>query len=1156
MFTQKISDQLFTTVPAARDLSICCLVLPSASDSTEISFTDAFQNSGLSASFVFLPKTATPTSENGAAFVAAVLSEVKNQQQERAILWANDPAQIATDTTAFVGLSKNGSQTTTGIQSPKDQPHIIIGKDPTQIALTGNALTIGVPGQALFNFDNVKAATESNGIDTLTLDFEGPQQGQLRFTVDLAHAVIKDKYQMGFQQHIRVDDTTVVTQQFPFAEPDNQMIRFSGSAHPMDIDNALFDPFADTTTTNIESAYQSRVTYLNFTGQNADDSTTVFNSFYRTIFGKKVQLLPVGDNARLLLTKSSDGSLYLSPEGAFTLQIEGALADQVFDLMGGLHGAEFFSFRPKIEGGYAGDQIRFVGRQPALAPVFPFPEASPLNPPIDPTAPLLTKEMMTSWATLAVGGEGGELFYVAQPRGAALYGIDEIVTPVADDLLGHVSPGYSVQSSTSVSYPLLPYAGTTPATAGERFDEDEVQDFEFMVIAPVRRDLIGPALQQSSSGALRVRKNLTGDGSYTVTNPNGVLIEIKTNNGGSVWQEILIGQSGENVNEISFVQPTDEVQQAFQNGSLFLVATNPAKLGGLASDGASSGAVFKNSVTIGGWALSAEVGQNDYADYTNIVLFKGRKGKIFDENPANSLVANPGKWTQAGDFSSPVTRDNPSTPDDSQLSVLSNWLQQYCAEGVAKASNDDDPEAKKYFAKFKKIVTDPNWQGMLILRMTTQFPDDLIGLKAGITDLDAFYAHHFGIAISKIKKDGQSIVMKEPSAMFGLIYYEDPDFVAPAEGEKVQPVAPETTGFYDFRLLTLKVLFENSAIKYFESFAQLTVDKLFEMPVQGMGANGNPFHTLVLRGSYQDNNGQPVYSLGTDGDYSFLFDSNIFNKIELTSAKLLTRTAAGDGGENVCWFALSGYLDFLQLEDPTLKTPFDILSFGIENGDDPETPRKGLRFHNLGIEMRFSTPDDKTFTFKSNEIRFDLARSTAREKSLYKGFALDLNSLIEGRKDDDPVKKGFLGVSTDIDLAGVRGKSWYGLKYRANLGTPGELAGKINLDAYIVVAWATSSKGDGAVNAFVGLELPGTGGGAKLLDIQNVLKLSIGRIQLSYLSTDNAFLLMLNEIALKFLGLLKIPPGGSTNFFLFGNSNTVKDATTLGWFAMYKKQEA
>ena len=85
------------------------------------------------------------------------------------------------------------------------------------------------------------------------------------------------------------------------------------------------------------------------------------------------------------------------------------------------------------------------------------------------------------------------------------------------------------------------------------------------------------------------------------------------------------------------------------------------------------------------------------------------------------------------------------------------------------------------------------------------------------------------------------------------------------------------------------------------------------------------------------------------------------------------------------------------------------------------------------------------------------------------------------------------------------------------------------------------------------MQLPGTGQGAPLISLQTVLHLSIGQVGLQYASsadgTRHGFLLMLDEIAISFLGLLKFPPNGATSFYLFGDpSGTGK---SLGWYARY-----
>jgi hypothetical protein len=184
--------------------------------------------------------------------------------------------------------------------------------------------------------------------------------------------------------------------------------------------------------------------------------------------------------------------------------------------------------------------------------------------------------------------------------------------------------------------------------------------------------------------------------------------------------------------------------------------------------------------------------------------------------------------------------------------------------------------------------------------------------------------------------------------------------------------------------------------------------------------------------------------------------------------------------------------------------------------------------------------------FEAGETRFDISTSTPRAKSLFQEFGLQLSGLVSGDKDAAPA---YLPVIGDADFSGVDGSKWWGLRYQLDMGTPGALAGDVGLTSTLITAWTPTSSAADSYEAFLGVELPGTGGGAKLISLQNVLKLSIGQIVLT--TVTGAFVLKLTDIALRFLGLLKIPPSGSTLFYLFGNPAGTGSPSGLGWYAMY-----
>jgi hypothetical protein len=387
-----------------------------------------------------------------------------------------------------------------------------------------------------------------------------------------------------------------------------------------------------------------------------------------------------------------------------------------------------------------------------------------------------------------------------------------------------------------------------------------------------------------------------------------------------------------------------------------------------------------------------------------------------------------------------------------------------------------------------------------------------------------------------------------------LIHYEDSAFVEPAPSEAVAPVLPDQSHDYDFILLSLKALFARSAVQSFESYAQLTISGLFGAPVTTMGGDGaNELNTIIFSGSYQDSGGTPTYGLTSSADCTFAFANNVLQRVEITGAQLTTRQV---GDPVISWFELQGYLDFACVNGP--GGSFDVFSFGNET--NVQDMRKGLSFAGLGIQMSFHPalqPADpapynsKQLTFQSGEIRFDIATSTPRRCSLFQEFALQLNGLSSGDDQSAPSAAGYLPVIGEATFSGVDGKPWWALSYQLDMGTPGALAGDVGLHSTLLTAWTPTSSGASGYEAFLGIELPGTGGGASLISLQNVLKLSIGQIRLTVV--NGAFLLMLTDIALRFLGLMKIPPNGNTLFYLFGNPAGASGPSGLGWYAMYQK---
>ena len=70
-----------------------------------------------------------------------------------------------------------------------------------------------------------------------------------------------------------------------------------------------------------------------------------------------------------------------------------------------------------------------------------------------------------------------------------------------------------------------------------------------------------------------------------------------------------------------------------------------------------------------------------------------------------------------------------------------------------------------------------------------------------------------------------------------------------------------------------------------------TANRLFAAPIDHMGPGGNGYNTIIMDGTYQNNEGKPVYNMSTDKVWTFYFDSPVLNKVEITGAQMNTVNA-------------------------------------------------------------------------------------------------------------------------------------------------------------------------------------------------------------------------------------------------------------------------
>lgn len=1067
------------------------------------------------------------------------------------------------------------------------------------ILLTANA---GVPVVTLDGPSQPNQTTPHS--PNATLHFDGVALGTFRFDVEISQPSLIDDLNMGFQLVVPNPDKNSTNKNavpylaayLPLAEKGSPStsVAFTGQVNVVNTNNLLPD---------------AAQTAFYFTGQSfkgGDGSITVLQSFYRSNFGQKVSLVPAINGAMpaalvinpgTQLTSLQNGFRF-SPQGDFLVRIEGVDAGKPAAILCGLSGTETISFLASTASQPTGQRIRFQSGMRANAPKFPLEPVSPVGPPTDPKTELLNDKYRTSWASFlapsGIDGTGGH--YAASPKGAELFGSD---TGTSDTgALGPKDPGVSLPADASVAFPMVPLAGFVAGQGLQDITTDELELLLQQIVAPTRKARInagqdaGAVRKSASSDHTLMPSTVKSSATLTsTTTPTGFMTRYGS---GGDWKQLLLSQimpDGVLTRQMGFTALDAALQAAFQTTDQFLIVANNAHLGTFTdpasqtpplhvfmppappADQIEDTQYFFNCIDIGEWSFTAKPGVNNrYGNYSDVMIVKGLKGKILDMKDGvvqdASLLKSPDKWTMKDIFATP------DPGDVSQLIPMSDWLIDYCVQAYEKRDNP-------YFAKFAKIITDPNWTGVLILKAgIAKVPEDIQGILAGVDDLDDFYAHHIGIDIGQINaSDPDDIQQKETTSMFGLVYYVDPrydDSLAPHTIPPPDLAAPE-----DFTLLTLKALFENSSIKKFESLAQMVLNTLFGAKVRQMvdvlpdGPQVNKNNAVLLEGGVQKNGDTTVYSLFSKWPNQYFLANNALTSVEIDTAEMSTRDSGATSGVSVSWIGMTGFMNFAIVPENTDEDlpAFDVFSYGPET-DAQDTLRQGLNFANLGLQI--STPIappqsgdslESALELIEAEMSFNSSGSYARDKSLYKSFQMELLGLVSGTAsgDDktDPASLGYLPAVTQYNLRGVGSGGWHGLNFKLNLGTPGALAGKVNLESNLMVAWADDSGAtaqDTTLKASVGIQLPGAGSGGELFSLQTVLKLSVGMVQLFYspASQDNpeeqpgGFMLLINQIALKFFGLLKVPSSGNTAFFLFGDPK-VGDSTGLGWFAVYNK---
>lgn len=976
-----------------------------------------------------------------------------------------------------------------------------VAADATNFAFTFTAPSAARPIQLLASWGS--AAVDSASAATLPLDDN--LAGSLQFTLALT------------QQNLV--DLDVSLRYFYAVPPDPT--KPTAPALDFLLDSLRYPLFSAgiTVYANVDPlAWQNPArTFFAFNGADAGQSgagaAPAIPSYFASTMGDAYKVQPLTGSAaptafaalvfaanRQSSSPSQHDPLYLVPRGDFALQSTAAGGPNA--LMCGLSGVEYgalqgptnvVSFFPGSAAFAAGF---FPGQQPGWTTLHPASTALPT----------------TSFSSLSIPSAGFD--YYAQPDQSVLYNYPAAPTkgvavtalaPVA--VLAATIPWPPV---STLSFPLLPYGGLGGANL------DPYRQLESQIVSPARRLALAPAAPKAALGAAAAAP----PGSTYSTTPQGLLAQYTP--GATTWPEIVLAQSGlGTVQQLLLQNVTGDLLSAFQSNKLFLVITNAAALGAALAPPNAAVQIGSDPAEMWDFDLEATAANWQHANGNDTIFIV----KFYDM-PIAELAGQISTWSYPSSGPTPFNVDAAAT--SAQIQAI-----------IAKV-DATDPD----FAAFVNAVTNPHWNGILALNVTsplTSLPSELAGLAAGI-DPALFFAHHVGINASAIVAPATPAnITISNSSIFGLINYVAPGPL-PAGGVD-----------YAFQVQQLKVVFANSAVTSFSSIIQLEVNTLFGEPATLRGGTDN---IIELYGVYQkhvvNNVVEESYTFTTPQNTDLIFDmtSNVLNAVQVNNGQFVTLTAQSTPTLTMANFVFWGLLDFKALVNGAAA--FDVFSFGRVSGTTPA----GLSFGNLLLDMQFDPqiePPDTVFAFDASQLSFDLATSTWRPDSFFQHFPLTLAGFTQAATGTTPTGQGWMSVTTPLTQSSLA-YPWFSLNFNLNLGSAGALAAEVGFVGSITAAWSPNITSDYTV--FTGLKLPGSSGAKRAISIEGLFDITFKTLQILAPKPDT-FILVLFGIGFKFLSFT-FPPTGQVNFVLFGDPNATAKApdASLGWYAAYAKPTA
>lgn len=856
-------------------------------------------------------------------------------------------------------------------------------------------------------------------------------------------------------------------------------------------------------------------------------------SAYRTAWDEKVSLSP-GAGAQFVAAAAADPAqparLYFAPSGDFAMTVPGApLPDH--RLLCGLAATEELGFSD-------GDLLRFTPGAPADITVATTASGSLTF------APAATSVHTTALAAIAKD------IVTSPPKGtpASAYNIyysesanSPLFSPLPPGatqgkLLRH--DGFALRALPPAppaggSFPLLPYGAVTP-TPGFAAQAGAIVSFEYGYLAPARAQAIRDLPEQKVDFDDPRTVAITPQGYVVRLDGEGDIISIEL--GAAAGCQLMFQALDGNGNPTGKPLP-DRLRDAFLAPQQFIVIS-----------AATPDYIANCTVTLAmsGWGFSfAPAAPDDIApgDYQSVLIIKSAKGKVSD------LASTPAVWTAYQLFNAASL--------DPTGAVLSGWLATTIANAKAQYN---DGLGLAGLQTFCELVDDPEWNGFLCLNVPVAagaLDPRLSFLLAGV-DPSQLIAHHVGCAVNHTSPHGSSYV--PDSAFFGLVHYLRPG---------TQPDGSPGSGFiatsvpYDFQLLALETLFENSALKSFSSSAAVILNALFGDAVLASPSGPGPTATdlIVIRGALQQNDGAPGYVFATapGATSTFYLSSSALDRIEIDRAVVAQN--ADKGLTSSVTFQMSGWMGTLP-PPPDDAPSFDLLSYAA------------LSFVNFGLTMSYDsnhspTPGgDKTFgidlggfaltALPDKQLSGSVADSSlAAANTLYRAdsfaasFPLQLTGFVIGATSKSPTDMGYRALTTNPSTGGdAPSGEWYGLAFNLPLGGSGSLDAAGLINAELMFTWTAGGAGVPAYAPFI--RLSGPGGVNLSFDLEGILKFGADGIMLSRIEQGSQSVYVFTFASIGVTVFTRsFPPKGSTNILVAGFGDR-----TLGWFGAYVDPKA